>query len=126
MAEDNEQGNEQESARFRTAGGWHIELDIPLNKLMQEQADRGELVRVDDDGNPLAEEDQLTSSGQGVGPRDGQEGQRTPVSKPSKNGAGSSLENWRAYALSVDPSLTPEAAEEMTRADLVEKYGDHE
>jgi hypothetical protein len=119
-----------DTGHFRTAGGWVVELDLPLTKLMQEQADRGRLIPVVQaaNGDWLAvPEDERAAflGGPETGPESGQEGQRSgPVTKPSKAGAGSGVENWRAYALSVDEGLTDEAAAEMTRSDLIEKYGD--
>jgi hypothetical protein len=142
--------DEKRTARFQTAGGWFIELDLPLNKLMKEQYDRGELMEVDEDGNVLPEDqrtpvdvEQDPSLDERAAPRTNVTDPVTPAlaakalatksalgseqhptaERPAKSGKGSSLEAWRDYAQSVDPDLTDEAAESMTRDDLIEKYG---
>lgn len=139
-----------DSGHFRTAGGWVVELDLPLSKLMQEQADRKELVRVDqdDDGNWVDVQDDepesaadaqdtpdaRNSAGQAPGASSGAEGapevQREPaapvvgdVPRPTRAGPGSSHTEWIKYALAVDPDLTQDEAGQMTRAALIERYG---
>lgn len=42
--------------RFRTPGGWHIELPVPLSDRDQARVDAGELTPVDDDGQPITSE----------------------------------------------------------------------
>lgn len=43
----------EDTARFRTAGGWFVELDLPLSDRDQARVDAGELTRVDADGKPV-------------------------------------------------------------------------
>jgi hypothetical protein len=49
----------EDTGRFRTAGGWHIELAFPLSKTDQARVDAGGLTQVDADGNrvPVKEPD---------------------------------------------------------------------
>ena len=41
--------------RFRTAGGWHIELALPLSDRDRAKVDAGELTQVDSDGKPITD-----------------------------------------------------------------------
>lgn len=86
---------------YRTPGGWVLALDPPLSEDMQHQVSRGELVRVADaDGNPVGDEPALV--------------------QPAKT---ASKADWVGYARRVDPGLSVDDADAMTRADLIEKYG---
>lgn len=43
--------------------------------------------------------------------------------QPNKAGPGSSRDEWILYAKAVDPTLTDERAQSMTRTDLINAYG---
>jgi hypothetical protein len=43
--------------------------------------------------------------------------------QPNKAGPGSSRDEWISYAKQVDPELTDERAQSMTRAELITAYG---
>jgi hypothetical protein len=88
-----------ETGFFRGAGGTVFELDLPLSEVMQDQATRGQLVRVNEDGSPFEAE------------------------PPKQPALGASKAEWVGYALAVDKKLTVDAADAMTRNDLAEKYG---
>jgi hypothetical protein len=42
--------------RFRTQGGWHIELPVPLSENDQKRVDHDQLTAVDSDGLPIVSE----------------------------------------------------------------------
>jgi hypothetical protein len=92
---------ESESGFFRGAGGGVFELLLPLSENFEQQLQRGQLVRVDSNGEPFE-----TST----------EGPKRPAANASKN-------DWVGYALFIDPTLTVDDADAMTRNDLAEKYG---
>ena len=91
---------------FRGAGGGIFELSLPLSENFEQQRVRGQLVRVDENGDPWTD--------QAAGPAD--DGLvRPPVNAPKNE--------WVGYAVAVDPDLTIDDADAMTKNDLIEKYG---
>lgn len=97
----------KETGFFRGAGGTVFEMDLPLTEVMQNQLSRRELTRVANaEGDPYDEQGTASEP-------------RVPVA-PAKN---ASKADWVAYALKVDPELTADDADAMTRDDLVEMYG---
>lgn len=84
---------------FRGAGGVVWEMDLPLKPDMAEQLLKGYLTRVNADGSPYSE----------------------PVEEqpPAANAPKAA---WVGYAHRVH-KLPHDVAEDMTKQDLVEKYG---
>jgi len=101
---------EIETGFFRGAGGGVFELQLPLSENFENQRVRGQLVRVNEDGSHYEE------------PRDEDDadGQGDELVPPAKN---ASKDEWVGYALKVDPELTVDDADAMTRNDLIEKCG---
>lgn len=93
-----------ETGFFRGAGGGIFELPLPLSENFEQQRVRGQLVRVNENGDPYE-----AQAAEGDGPS------RPPVNA-SKN-------EWVGYAVAVDPDLTVDDADAMTKNDLIEKYG---
>jgi hypothetical protein len=87
------------SARYRTAGGWFVEPDLPLSVAMQRQIERGELQRVDADGNPIPEH---------------------VVAVPPRTGKGSGRDQWAAYAAAHDVHVPEDASRDDILAALIE------
>lgn len=98
----------QETGFFRGAGGAIVELSLPLSENFEQQRIRGQLVPVDKTGQPVADPG---PAGEPVadGPI------RPPVNAPKNE--------WVGYAVAVDPKLTVDDADAMTKNDLIEKYG---
>jgi hypothetical protein len=99
--------DEQETGFFRGAGGGIFELSLPLSENFENQRIRGQLVRVDENGGPYEPEPAKAAEPAGPG--------RPPVNA-TKN-------EWVGYAVAVDPDLTVDDADAMTKNDLIEKYG---
>lgn len=82
--------------------------DLPLPSGIADRVSRGDLRLVNADGTPLVE------------------GEPAPVAEPQvpkEPGKSASKADWVAYALAVDPDITDEDAQAMTRDGLVELYG---
>jgi hypothetical protein len=99
--------DEQETGFFRGAGGGIFELPLPLSENFENQRIRGQLVRVNENGGPY--EPEPAKAVEPAGPV------RPPVNA-TKN-------EWVGYAVAVDPDLTVDDADAMTKNDLIEKYG---
>jgi len=95
-----------ETGFFRGAGGGIFELPLPLSENFEQQRVRGQLVRVDENGDPWTDQ---TSAPAVDGPA------RPPVNAPKNE--------WVGYAVAVDPDLTVDDADARTKNDLIEKYG---
>lgn len=85
---------------FRGSGGIVFDYTLPLTEHQQYQLTRGELVRVNEDGSAYTE-----------------------AEPPKQPALSASKVDWVGYARSVDPDLTVDDADAMTRNDLAEKYG---
>jgi hypothetical protein len=97
-----------ETGFFRGAGGGVFELSLPLSENYENQRVRGQLVQVAN-----AAGDPLDPPGAEDPEPDG------PVRPPV-----SAVKNeWVGYAVAVDPDLTVDDADAMTKNDLIEKYG---
>jgi hypothetical protein len=94
-----------ETGFFRGAGGGIFELSLPLSENFEQQRVRGQLVRVDENGDPWT--DQAAPADDGP--------VRPPVNAPKNE--------WVGYAVAVDADLTIDDADAMTKNDLIEKYG---
>jgi hypothetical protein len=90
-----------DTIHVRGEGGARFVMDLPLPKGLQERLDAGAIVRVNPDGSPIPEA-------------------REPdqAERPPKN---ASAETWAAYALAQ--GAEPEEIEGLSRADLIELYG---
>lgn len=86
-----------ETGFFRGAAGTVFQMDLPLTEVMQDQATRGQLVRVNEDGSPF----------------------ETEAPKRPADSAGKPA--WVGYAVSRGASV--DDADAMTKNDLIEKYG---
>lgn len=89
-----------ETGFFRGAGGGVFELPLPLSENFEHQAARGQLVRVTADGEPYEE-----------------------ATEPKRPADSAGKPAWVGYALAVDPSLTVDDADAMTKNDLIEMFG---
>lgn len=90
-----------ETGFFKGSGGAVFEFALPLTDVQQYQLGRGELVRVNADGGPFeAEPEEL----------------KRPADSASKAA-------WVGYARAVDPDLSVDDADAMTKNDLIEMYG---
>lgn len=94
---------ETETGFFRGSGGAVFEFALPLTDVQQYQLDRGELVRVNADGSAY------TDAAVDESPK-------RPADSASKTA-------WVGYARAVDPELSVDDADAMTKNDLIEKYG---
>lgn len=83
-----------DTAKFRTSGGWVIDLALPLSDDMQAQVTRRQLLPVDE-----------------------------PPTGPKRPADSALKPEWVGYALAVDKDLTVDDADAMTKNDLIEKYG---
>jgi hypothetical protein len=97
---------EPKTGFFRTAGGWVVELDLPLNEEMQGQLVRHQLTPVANAAGDAANSTQVAEAEQ--------------PKRPSDSAAKS---DWVGYALKVDSELSVDDADAMTKNDLIEKYG---
>lgn len=89
-----------ETIYLRGEGGGIHAMDLPLPEPIQERVTKGMLQRVNEDGSPYREPD--------------------PV-EPTEPAKAASKAEWVGWA--VAQGATPEDADGMTKADLVEKYG---
>jgi hypothetical protein len=94
-----------ETGFFRGAGGGIFELSLPLSENFEQQRVRGQLVRVDENGDPWTDQAAPVADGP----------VRPPVNAPKNE--------WVGYAVAVDADLTIDDADAMTKNDLIEKYG---
>jgi hypothetical protein len=82
--------------------------DLPLPSGIADRVGRGDLRLVNADGTPLA---------------DGEPEPAAEPEPPKEPGKSASKEAWVAYALAIDPDITDEDAQAMTRDGLAELYG---
>lgn len=101
---------EAESGFFRGAGGGIFELPLPLSENFQSQLTRGQLTRVSADGSQYEE------------PADDDAEPAEPA-EPAAPAKSAVKDEWIGYARSVDPDLSIDDADAMTKNDLIEKYG---
>ena len=90
-----------ETGFFRGSGGAVFEFALPLTDVQQYQLGRGELTRVNEDGSPYAAE----------------------TEQPKRPADTAAKAAWVGYARAVDPGLSIDDADAMTKNDLIEKYG---
>lgn len=98
-----------ETGFFRGSGGGIFELPLPLSENFEQQRVRGQLVRVDENGDPWTDQAPSGADAEDDGPV------RPPVNAPKNE--------WVGYAVAVDEGLTIDDADAMTKNDLIEKYG---
>lgn len=103
----------RETAHFRGEGGAVFEMDLPLSEVMQEKLLKGYLTPVDADGQPNPDAGGLV----GVLPAPGDDGdQPEPPARTAPKA------EWVGYAVHVG-GMTPDDADAMTKADLIEEFG---
>lgn len=107
-----------ETIYLRGEGGGIHAMDLPLPEPIQERLTKGMLQRVNEDGTPYVEEPAEPSEDTGKVPAPGQQVPGPPLAEPSKT---ANKAEWVGWA--VVKGATPEEADGMTKADLVEKYG---
>jgi hypothetical protein len=95
----------KETGFFRGAGGGVFEMDLPLAEPYQYQAARGQLVRVNPDGSSYQAEAVDSDSG--------------PARRPAVN---ATKNEWVGYA--VSQGMAVDDADAMTKAELVERFGE--
>lgn len=89
------------TAFYRGEGGTIWEMDLPLSEVMQQKVTKGYLKRVNPDGTPYVE----------------------PVEQaPGRPARTASKAEWVGYAVRAG-GVDPDAAEAMTKQDLVETFG---
>lgn len=91
----------------RGEGGAVFKLDLPLHETIEDRLSKGHLIRVANaDGDPYV-------------PQDGSpEVAGLPEERPALN---ASKATWVGWA--VKNGMTPDAAEALTKTDLIEKFG---
>lgn len=100
----------QETGHFLGEGGVIWEMALPLPEVMQDKVTKGYLRRVNPDGSPYVE------------PVEGDE----PPPEPKPPAQSASKAEWVGWAVDhPDESrrLSPDDAEALTKADLIEKFG---
>lgn len=108
-----------ETIYVRGEGGGIHAMDLPLPEPIQERLTKGLLQRVNEDGTPYTEpsaEDEGDAGTAGKAP--GQQVPGLPLTEPSRT---ANKPEWVGWA--VVKGATPEEADGMTKADLIEKYG---
>jgi hypothetical protein len=86
--------------------GLVLDLELPLTDAYAQQATKGLLVRVNEDGSPYTGEASDASQGAGV------------TTKPAVNAPKAQWVGW-----AVHEGADVDDAEAMTKQDLIEKYG---
>lgn len=89
-----------ETVYLRGESGTVIPHDLPLPEGVVWRMSKGYITQVNADGSPLTD--------------------APAVERPAATAAKPA---WVAYAVSVDSNLSPDDADAMTKADLIEKYG---
>jgi hypothetical protein len=95
-------------------GGKPIRMTLPLPKPMQQQLTKGYLRRVNQDGTPYRQYEPEPSAENTGGDRP------PPAAEPPAESALKA--EWVGHAVRAH-GLTPDAAEAMTKADLIERFG---
>jgi hypothetical protein len=102
-----------ETAWFRGEGGGVWRFDLPLSEVMAEQAAKGLLVRVHEDGSTWAEPPPAEPVEADSGPAE---------SAPAKPAQADSKAAWVAYAHAVTGRPVDEL-DALTKADLIKEVG---
>jgi hypothetical protein len=84
-------------------GGTVYELSLPLHEVVEDKLAKGSVRRVNPDGSPFTEPSEVPAP---------------PTSRPALAAAKG---EWVAWA--VVKGLTPDDAEALTKADLIERFG---
>ncbi|MFF7982286.1 hypothetical protein ACFZDK_24680 [Streptomyces sp. NPDC007901] len=107
-----------ETIYVRGEGGGIHAMDLPLPEPIQERLTKGMLQRVNEDGSPYTAPADEEPTGVGKTPAPGQQVAGLPLTEPAKT---ANKPEWVGWA--VVKGATPEEADGMTKADLIEKYG---
>jgi hypothetical protein len=100
---------EREIAHFRGEGGQIIGMDLPLDEHMQDKVTKGYLVQVNEDGSPLLDD---TAN----------EGSDLTTGVPARPAVNAPKAEWVGFAVRAG-GLDPDAAEAMTKQDLIDRFG---
>jgi hypothetical protein len=98
------------TAYFKGAGGAVFEMRLPLTEPYAEQVTKGTLRRVNPDGSPYAAREAEAVDADAP----------TAVTERPANSATKTL--WVGWAVTC--GADPEEAEGMTKADLIDRYGE--
>lgn len=121
-----------ETGWYRTESGTILEMDLPLPEGIAQRVVRGEIVRVANAAGDPWPDPQTPPSGVAAERREIErlrallvEAGIDPDAEPRVDGkppaVGANKPEWVAYA--VSQGIDPQAAEAMTKADLIERYG---
>lgn len=91
-----------DTIHVRGEGGSIFEIALPLHEAIADKLRRGHLTRVDADGNPVEADDDVPAP---------------PAERPALSATKSEWVGW-----AVTQGATPDDAEAMTKAGLIEKY----
>jgi hypothetical protein len=94
-----------ESVFIRGEQGTIFKMDLPLHEAIEDRLRKGYLHRVNADGSLYTERDEAVAA--------------LPTERPAVNAP---KIDWIGWA--VTSGASPDDAEAMTKADLIEKYGD--
>lgn len=94
-----------ETVYLRGENGVVLEHKLPLPDGITHRMTKGYITRVNADGSTWT----------------GDDGDQPQA--PAKPSQSATKAEWVGYAVSVDPGLSPDDADAMTKADLIEKYG---
>jgi hypothetical protein len=106
-----------ETIYLRGEGGGIHPMDLPLPEPIEERVRKGMLTRVNEDGSPYTEPAGEEPTDAGKAPAPGTQVPGLPLTEPAKT---ANKADWVGWA--VVKGATPEEADGMTKADLIEKY----
>ncbi|MFJ6293199.1 hypothetical protein ACIQJX_07545 [Streptomyces griseoviridis] len=107
-----------ETIYLRGEGGGIHAMDLPLPEPIEERLRKGMLQRVNEDGSLYIEPADDAPTNAGKVPSPGTQVPGLPLAQPAKNDDKATWVGW-----AVVQGATPEEADGMTKADLIEKYG---
>ncbi|MFE4697284.1 hypothetical protein ACFRIC_09340 [Streptomyces sp. NPDC056738] len=107
-----------ETIYLRGEGGGIHAMDLPLPEPIEERLRKGMLQRVNEDGTPYIEPSSEDATDAGKVPAPGAQVPGLPLTEPAKTAVKADWVGW-----AVVKGATPEEADGMTKADLIEKYG---
>lgn len=102
-----------ETIYVRGEGGGIFAMDLPLPEAIADRLTKGLIRRVNEDGSPYTEAPPAPSE-----PEPSSQVPGLPLAEPAKSAPKAEWVGW-----AVVSGSTPEDAEQMTKTDLIEKYG---
>lgn len=106
-----------DTIHVRGEGGMVIEMSLPLPDHIEQRLAKGHLRRVNEDGSPYVDEEP-PGHRPGQAPETAKQVPGLPLAQPAKNDPKDAWVGW-----AVGNGATPDEAEAMTKADLIEQYG---